>query len=160
MKTTQSLLPPPPRKATSAPVVPAVPVAVADALPFRITLDEDVTADAQSGQELHFTVVDGLQVDGSVVIAKGAKVTGSITGEVGKRVLGIGSKKMNFRLMQTDAVDGSRLSVRATAGHGNKGPATRPFDTGKNSKTKELTAAKGTEYYGYTDGAQTVSVHK
>ncbi|HYL73393.1 MAG TPA: hypothetical protein VEU96_04270, partial [Bryobacteraceae bacterium] len=152
---------PPPKKVAPPAPVPTVPVAVADSLPFSIMLDEDVPADAQGGQELHFTVVDGLQVDGSVVVAKGAKVTGAVVGEVGKKIMGIGSKKMNFQLLQTVAVDGQTLKVRATAGHGSsKGPAMRPFDTGKGSKSKELAAAKGTIYYGYTDGEKTVSVRK
>jgi hypothetical protein len=148
------------KAAPRPPVVPAVPVTVADSLPFYITLDEDVPADATGGQTVSFTVRDGLKSGDTVVVAKGARVSGSIVGEVGKKILGIGSKKMNFRLMQADAVDGQKLNVRATAGHTGKGPASRAFDTGKGSKSKELAAAKGTEYIGYTDGEQTVSVRK
>ena len=154
------LLPPPPPKAAPAPTVVTVPVVVGDALPFRVTLDDDVPADAEGGLEVHFTVVDGLKVGDNVVVAKGARVTGAVIGEVGKKILGIGSKKLNFRLTETVGVDGKKLSLRATAGHAGKGPVARPFDTGKGSKSKELAAAKGTEYYAYTDGEQTVNVKK
>ena len=165
VKAQQEATPPPKvtretKAAARPPVVPAVPVAVADSLPFYITLDEDVPADAAGGQTVSFTVRDGLKSGDTVVVAKGARVSGSIVGEVGKKILGMGSKKMNFRLMQADAVDGQKLNVRATAGHAGKGPASRPFDTGKGSKSKELAAAKGAEYIGYTDGEQTVSVRK
>ena len=137
-----------------------MPVTVADALPFYITLDDDVTPEAQGGQQVVFTVRDGLKVGDTVVIGKGAKVTGSIMGEVGKKFLGMGSKKMMFRLLQAKAVDGGQLNVRAMAGKGSKGPPERPFDTGKGSKSKELIAPRGTEYIAYTDGEQTVSVRK
>jgi len=155
----QTLPPPPPKPAPPPPAV-TVPVTVGDALPFRITLDDDVPADAEGGLELHFTVADGLKVGDNVVVAKGARVTGAVIGEVGKKILGIGSKKLNFRLTETVGVDGKKLNLRATAGHAGKGPVARPFDTGKGSKSKELAAAKGTEYYAYTDGEQTVNVKK
>jgi len=156
---------PPPKPAAQpvpkAPAVNMVAVTVPDAMPFYITLDDDVTSEAQGGQQVLFTVRDGLKVGDDIVIAKGAKVTGSIMGEVGKKFLGMGSKKMTFRLMQSKAVDGQQINIRATAGKGNKGgPAERPFDTGKGSKSKELAAPKGTEYVAYTDGEQTVSVRK
>lgn len=149
---------PPP--APKAPVVNTVPVTVPDAMPFYITLDDDVTMDAQGGQQVLFTVRDGLKIGDDVVIPKGAKITGSIMGEVGKKFLGIGSKKMMFRLMQGKAVDGKQINLRATAGKGNKGPAERPFETGKTPKSKELAAPRGTEYIAYTDGEQTVAVRK
>jgi class 3 adenylate cyclase len=138
--------------------ISGISVAVADSLPFYITLDADVPADGSAGQSLSFTVRDGLETGGAAVIARGAKVSGSIV--VGKKILGIWSRKMNFRLMQADAVDGQKLNVRATAGHADKGPASRPFDTGKGYRSKELAAAKGAEYIAYTDGEQTVSVRK
>ena len=40
------------------------------------------------------------------VIAKGATVTGAVTGESGKKkFLGIGGHKLTFRLTQVEAVD-------------------------------------------------------
>jgi len=143
------LSPPPPDSKT---------VTVADSLPIQIALDADVPADGSGGQTLSFTVLEDFKAGDTVVIPKGAKVSGM--GEVGKKILGIWGGKMNFRLKQADAVDGQKLNIRATARHDGKGRASRPFDNGKGSKSKELAAAKGTEYVGYTDGEQTVSVRK
>ena len=138
------------------------PATVGDALPFRITLTADVPADAPEGQALRFTVVDGLQVDNNTVIAKGATVTGSVTGETGKKkILGMGSgSKLTFRLLEVEAVDGKKLNVRAMSGRRAEGPTVRTFETLKGSKTKGLAAAQGTEYIAYVDGEQTVSVRK
>jgi class 3 adenylate cyclase len=140
--------------------IPGVSVTVADSLPFYITLDDDIPADGSGSRTLTFTVRDDLKAGDTIVMAKGAKASGSIMGEMGKKILGIWSKKMNFRLIQAETVAGQKLNIRATAGHAGKGPASRPLDTGKGSKPKELAAAKGTEYIGYTDGEQTVSIRK
>jgi hypothetical protein len=140
-------------------VIQTVPVTVNDALPFRIVLAEDVAATSQEGQALRFIVSDGFKVGDTVVIPAGATVTGSITSEAGKKFLGIGNK-MTFRLLQADAVDGQKINVRSKSGKQANGPTTRPFDTGKNPKTKGLAASQGTEYIAYIDGEQTVSVRK
>jgi class 3 adenylate cyclase len=152
----------PPLPLTPGPKTPiqGVPVTVADSWPFYITLDDDIPADAPGGQAVSFTVRDGLKAGDTVVMAKGAKVTGSIVREAGRRMIRVWSRKMNFLLRQADAVDGQKLNIRATPGHAGNSPASRPFDTGKGSKSKELAAAKGTEYVVYTDGEQTVSVRK
>jgi serine/threonine protein kinase len=151
-----------PKPAPRRPAVALAPVTVSDALPFRIVLTADVPSDAPEGQPLRFTVADGLQVDNNTVIAKGATVTGFVTGETGKKkILGMGSgSKLTFRLSQTDAVDGKKLNVRAMSGRRAEGPTIRTFETLKGSKTKGLAAAQGTEYIAYIDGEQTVSVRK
>ncbi len=138
----------------------AVMLSVDDGLPFRITLDQDVLADAPQGELLRFTVTDGLQVGDALVIAKGAGVTGAIASEAGKKkFLGIGGKA-TFRLEKVEAIDGQKIGIRAAAKRRADGPATRPLDSGKGSKSKELAAARGTQYVGYIDGQQTVSVRK
>ena len=151
-----------PKPAPRRPAVALVPVSVSDALPFRIILTADVPSDAPEGQALRFTVVDGLQVDNNVVISKGATVTGSVTGETGKKkILGMGGgTKLTFRLLQVDGVDGKKVNVRAMSGRRAEGPTVRTFETTKGSKTKGLAAAQGTEYIAYIDGEQTVSVRK
>jgi hypothetical protein len=149
--------PAPPRRSATL-----VPVAVNDGLPFRIVLAADVPSDAPEGQALSFTAVDGLKVDDNVVIAKGASVTGAITGETGKKkILGIGSgSKRTFRLLEASAVDGKKVNVRCMSGRRADGPTLRIFETVKSSKVKGLSAAQGTEYIAYIDGTQAVSVHK
>ncbi len=101
-------------------------------------------------------------MNNNTVIAKGATVTGSVTGETGKKkILGIGKgSKLTFCLLLADAVDGKRVNVRAMSGRRAEGPTIRTFETTKSSKTKGLAAAQGTEYIAYIDGEQTVSVRK
>ncbi len=147
--------PPPP-----TPVKPAtggVAVNVPDAMPFSIKLAEDVPVDAEEGRVLHFTAVDGLKIGDTVVIAKGASVTGSIVEAGKKKVFGMGGK-ITFRLAQADAVDGKKLNVRAEPSRGKD--VKRPIDSGARGKTKEIAAAAGSQYVGYTEGDQVVSVHK
>ncbi len=153
---------PPPVIAPPPPVKPAVTatVNVTDAMPFSIQLIEDVPVDGEEGRPLHFTVVDGLRVGDTVVIAKGAAVTGSILEAAGKKkIFGMGGK-MTFRLTQADAVDGKKLNVRAEPSKGKEGPAKRPIDSGAKGKTKEIAAAAGSIYVAYIEGDQSVSIHK
>src|SRR5579864_1584995 len=133
-----------------------VAVTVADAAQFYIPLDDEVPADGSGSQTPSFTAREDLKIGDTVVMVKGAKVSGSIVWA--KKILMWG-KKMTFRLIQADAVDGQKLKVRATEKHDGKADS-RPFDTGKGPKSKQLAAAKGTEYTGYIDGNQTVSVRK
>jgi serine/threonine protein kinase len=152
---------PPPLNSAPKPVVQTTPVMVSDALPFVINLAEDVPADAPEGRALHFTVSEDLLIGDKTVIAKGATVTGTVVGESGKKkFLGIGGKKLTFRLTQAEAVDGRKLAVRAMAGKSDEGPAIRTFDTGKGSKTKGYAALQGTVYVAYIDGDQMVAVRK
>jgi serine/threonine protein kinase len=160
-----SSAPPPAPVAAPTPHPPAIqttPVAVSDALPFVIVLGQDVPADVPEGASLNFTVSEGLKIGEKTVIAKGATVTGTVTGESGKKkFLGIGGgHKMMFRLVQAEAVDGKKLAVRAIAGRSEEGATVRPFDTAKGSKAKGYAAMQGTVYVAYVDGDQTVAVRK
>lgn len=154
--------PAPVKAAPRPPVIPTTPVAVSDSLPFVIMLEQDVPADAPEGLGLSFTVSEGLKVGDKTIIAKGATVTGAVTGESNKKkFLGIGGgHKLMFRLVQVDAVDGKKLAVRAIAGRSEDGVTVRSFDTNKGSKTKGYVAMQGTVYVGYIDGDQTVAVRK
>jgi class 3 adenylate cyclase len=142
------------------PVIQPITVTVSDALPFTLELAEDVPSDAPEGHPLRFTVSEGLQVGEKTVIAKGAIVTGAVAAEAKrKRFLGIGAHdKLTFSLTDAEAVDGSKLAVRALAGKSEDGPAIRPFETLKGSKTKGYAALQGTQYVGYMDGDQMVSL--
>jgi hypothetical protein len=142
-------------------VVQRIPIAVSDSLPFRVILSADVPKDIEQGTLLHFTAAEDVRVGGTVVIAKGAKVTGMVAREGSRRkFLPFGGRKVTFELQQADSADGKKLNVRATVGHPADGIAMRPFDTGKGSKPKGLAAVQGTAYIGYIDGNQTVSVSK
>lgn len=137
-----------------------VAVDIAEALPLRIALAEDVPADAEAGRPLSFRVLEDLKIGDTVLIARGATVSGTIAGEGGKRFLGIGGGKMMFELDSVEAVSGQKIKVRAAAARKANGPTTRQIDTGKYAKAKDLAAARGTDYIAYIDGDQTVSVKK
>jgi hypothetical protein len=132
-------------------------VAVTGGVPFQITLMEDVAENPADGLELHFHAAKDYEVDGAVVIAKGATVTGEVLPAGKKNILGRGGKPM-FRLMTVEATDGSKLKVKATAGRGadkNERNLEPPGHRGK-----ESLAPKGSSYLAYFDGDQTVAVKK
>jgi hypothetical protein len=138
-----------------------VPVKLSDAMPFRIALLDDVRTDTEVGQPLRFRVLDGLQADGVVVIAKGAIVTGAVAALGGKRNFFGERSKVRFQLTSVQSVDDTKIAVRATPGARDDGVETRPFETPKSaSKDKTLVAASGTEYVAYVSGDQTVNVHQ
>ncbi len=136
-------------------------VTIPDGAPLQIILSADVPADAAEGQPLRFTTAQDFRAGDTVVIAKGALVTGAIA-EVGgkKKFLGIGGSKATFRLMQVDGVDGHKLNIRALPSKQAGGASQRPLEPAGKKPPKELIAAAGTEYIGYIDGEQTVSVKK
>ena len=145
---------PPPR------AVQMVPVMVGDGLPFRMALAEDVPANAPEGTVVHFTVMDDFRVGDKVVIAKGATVTGKVVPPGGKKFLGIGGSKISYELDKVDSVDGRKLNVRALSGRNADGPSLHAFETPNGRKSKGYAALQGTEYIAYTEGDQTVSVHR
>jgi hypothetical protein len=146
----------PEAKTPAAP--PPAPVILADALPIRLTLTEDIPGDAVQGEALHFKVARDLRVDGSIVVAEGAEATGTIADGAKKKILGIGGK-MTFSLGKVDAADGGKLSIRATPARAHDGSSKRPVTT-STPKPKGMAAAAGTEYVGYIDGPQTVMASK
>jgi len=148
-----------PAAAAGRPVHRTAPVALADGLPFRITLAEDIPADAQDDRPLRFTVTEAVRVGDAVVIAKGATVTGAIADAGKKKFLGMGNK-LSLRLFNAVAVDGRKLTVRATSGKSAGVPERRPVDVGGKGKSKDIAAPAGSLYIGYIDGAQTVMVAK
>jgi tRNA A-37 threonylcarbamoyl transferase component Bud32 len=143
-----------------APAPEIVPVKLIDGLPFRIALLEDVPLDTEVGHALRFRVLDDVQSNGILVIAKGAIVTGSLTSLGGKRNFFGERSKVRFRVTSAESVDDSPVNVRATPASRDDGMETRPFDTPKGLKDKSLIAASGTEYVAYVEGDQTISVHK
>jgi hypothetical protein len=132
-------------------------VPVIGGVPFEITLMEDVPNDPAEGLALHFQAARDYQVDGAVAIAKGAAVTGEVLAASKKNILGRGGKPM-FRLMAVDAVDGSKLKVKASPGRSsdkNERNIEPPGHRGKDSL-----APAGSAYLAYFDGDQTVAVKK
>jgi serine/threonine-protein kinase len=144
-------------RATPAGAAATRTVGVIGGVPFEITLMEAVPNDPDEGLALHFQAAKDYEADGAVVIAKGAAVTGEVLAPGKKNVLRRGGKPM-FRLMTVDAMDGTRLKVKAA-------PGRSPDKNEKNieppgHRGKESLAPAGSTYLAYFDGDQTVAVKK
>jgi predicted Ser/Thr protein kinase len=131
-------------------------VRIAGGTPLATTLLEDVPADAPQGLGLRFQIRQDLQIDGAVVVAKGAIVTGEIV-EKSKRKFLIRSVKPTYRLLEVTAADGSKLKVRATRGRGG-GKSEPPLEPHGHAPPKDLAAQAGDEFIAYFDGDQTVKL--
>ena len=94
-------------------------------------------------------------VGDTVVIAKGAIVTGEIA-EKSKKKFIIKSSKATYRLLDVTAVDGSKLKVRTLPGNGGK--RERPLAPHGHAPPKDLAASAGDEFVAYIDGDQTVKL--
>ncbi len=99
------------------------------------------------------------KVGDNVVVAKGTPVTGSIVDTGGKRFMGIGSK-MTLRIDQTESTAGQKIALRALGARKPDGVTTRQAEANSKTKTKDMVAPAGSEYYAYTDGEQKVTVKK
>jgi serine/threonine-protein kinase len=118
------------------------------------TLLDDIPVDSPQGLGLRFRTRQDLEIDGAVVVAKGAIVTGEIVEKSKKKFL-IHSVKPTYRLLDVTAVDGSKLKVRATPGKGG-GKSERQLEPRGHAPPKDLAAAAGDEFIAYFDGDQTV----
>ncbi len=147
---------PQPGNSKTSPAVTTVKIP--DGTVFKISLADDIPDNVEKDQPLRFTVSEDVRVGESVVIAKGAAVTGAIVDPGKRKILGVPVGKMTLRLATVDAVDGSKLNIRALATRRPEG-SFRDVDTGK-AKPKGVAAAAGTDYIGYIDGDQAVSVRK
>ena len=142
----------------AAPSAAARTTPVAGGMPLEITLMEDVPNDPAAGLALRFQAAKDFQVDGVVVVAKGAAVTGEVVLPAGKKnILRRGAKPM-FRLVAVEAVDGTKLKVKAAPGTSsdkNERNIEPPGHRGKDSL-----APAGSTYLAYFDGDQRVAVKK
>ena len=114
-------------------------------LPLSLTLIDDIPLEPQPGMPLHFRVEQDLKVGGSLVISKGATVTGEIL---------VAKPRPRFKLNPVDATDGTKIKVRASPGR-NSQRNEQPVETA-GYKYKEALAPAGTKYMGYIDGDQPV----
>jgi len=121
-------------------------VLLADGTPFRLSLAEDVPADAEPDAPLRFVVTADLQINGTVVIEKGAAAAGLLTEAAKKRKLLGRSAKATYRLVSATAVDGKAIRIRATPRH-----------SGDEAKRPLAGTAKDTEFVAYVDGDVTIN---
>jgi serine/threonine protein kinase len=127
-------------------------------LPFAITLMEDVPLNPEPGKALHFQATSDFRIGGTVVIAKGAAVTGEVVDPGKKNILGRGGKPV-FRLIQADAADGTKLKVTAKPGRRTDGIGEHGLEP-PGHRTRELVAPAGAGYLAYIDGDQFVTAKK
>jgi serine/threonine-protein kinase len=127
-------------------------VSILGGLAFNIALTQDVPVKLTTGQLLHFTVSKDLRVGDVVVIAKGTGLTGEVVDPGDSKKLLIVKSKATFKLTSVDSTGGTKLAIRAAAGKGDR-PIEQP-----GTKNKELLAPAGTEYLGYIENDQTVTV--
>jgi hypothetical protein len=144
-----NVLPPPADKGRA--------VQVLDGIPFPITLAEDVAEDPKPGQILHFKAANDVVMGGTVVVSRGAEVTGQVVDAEKKKL--IGRSKPTYRLMDALAVDGSRLKVRSAPSRRGDTPPDRPIEPIGARKSKDVLAPAGSTFLAYFDGPQTVTVH-
>lgn len=148
-----------PAAAPAVPVPAAIthPVPILGGVPFEITLMDEVPNEPAEGMVLHFRATKDYVVNGSVVIATGAAVTGEVLPLGKKGILGRGAKPL-FKLISADAVDGTKLKIKSAPGRSsdkNERAIEPPGHRGK-----ESLAPAGSNYLAYFDGDQSVNVKK
>lgn len=98
---------------------------VPDGTPIRVRLESSLSAETnQLGDAVEFSVTEDVRVGDAVVVAKGARATGSIVklsrrGHLGK------SAELNFSIERVQAADGNWLDVRYMAQPNNRTSGTK-----------------------------------
>jgi serine/threonine protein kinase len=148
----------------SRPAIPDAAIAgnqssvwVIGGLPFAITLLEDVPLDPDPGRVLHFEVSRDFTISGTLVIAKGAAVSGEVVDAGKKGILGTGIRggKPTFRLTQVSAADGTLLKITAKPGRHSEGKEDHAIEP-PGHRRKDVLAPAGAQYLAYIDGDQYV----
>ncbi|SPF56477.1 hypothetical protein SBA4_870025 [Candidatus Sulfopaludibacter sp. SbA4] len=106
---------------------------IPDGTKVRVRLEENLSSEtAELGQTVDFSVTQEVRVGDAVVIANGARATGSIVKAEQRRRLGR-SGQLDFTIERIQLVDGNWLNVRYTPmkNHGkNNGVATGVLTAG------------------------------
>jgi hypothetical protein len=114
---------PTPAPAASATPLPAVaappPHTLLDGTPVRLRLTQTISsADAKTGQDIPFEVIEEIKVDGTVVIPKSATALGTVTNAMPKRRMGR-EGKLDIAISYARMADQEKCSLRASKeGHG------------------------------------------
>lgn len=89
-------------------------VMIPDGTKIRVRLEQNLSSDvAELGQTVDFAVTQEVRVGDAVVVANGARATGSIVVCEQRRRLGRGGK-LDFTIERVQLVDGNWLNVRYT----------------------------------------------
>ncbi len=89
-------------------------VMIPDGTKLRVRLEQNLTSEtAELGQTVDFSVTQEVRVGDAVVVANGARATGSIIRAEARRRMGR-SGQLDFTIERVQMVDGNWLSVRYT----------------------------------------------
>ena len=126
-------------------------------MPVALELDTEIPVGAETGMPLQFTVAADVMVAGERVIAKGARATGVIYVQDGKRQVLNGGNKVTIQLTQVAAIDGTQLNIRALA---SPGPDTKRTLEAQRQRPKNVIVPRGATTIGYVAGEQAVRLKK
>src|ERR1051325_5902007 len=89
-------------------------IVIPDGTKIRVRLEQNLSSEtADFGSTVDFAVIQEVRLGEAVVIANGARATGSIVTAQPKRRMGRGGK-LDFSIERVQTVDGNWLSVRYT----------------------------------------------
>jgi hypothetical protein len=101
--------------------IAAAQVTIPDGTKIRVRLEQAISSGtAEHGQSVDLSVTEAVKVDNEVVIAEGARVTGTITLAQEKRHMGRAGK-LDFSIDRVRAVDGDWVPLRYTVNKSNGG---------------------------------------
>jgi hypothetical protein len=98
----------------SAPVVVATPNTLLDGTAVKLRLAENLTsATAKPGDQVPFEVTEEVDVDGVLVVAKGAQAIATVTDASPKKSMGRGGK-LDVNVDSVRLIDGEKAQLRAS----------------------------------------------
>lgn len=93
--------------------VPSQPFTLQDGTPVKLRLSQTISsADAKTGQEVPFEVMEDIQVNGVTVLPKGSTAIGVVTEAQSKRNMGRGGK-LDMTISYARLTDGEKVALRA-----------------------------------------------
>ncbi len=103
-----------PQPEISGPALPPPPHTLLDGTPVKLRLSQTLSsADAKTGQEVPFEVIEDVKVEDVVVLPKGATAIGTVTEAESKRRMGRGGK-LNVTISYARLADQEKVALRAT----------------------------------------------
>ena len=132
-------------------------VSINNGTPFKIALAQDIPLKLSAGQKINFIVSKDFKVGEAVVLTKGTQFSGEVVDPGDGKKLLIVKNKATFKLTNVDSAGGTKLAIRAVPGKRTDDKTDRPIEQ-QGTKNKDVLAPLGTEYIGYIDGDQTVTL--